>query len=292
MATKTVDYIGDIPFGQPGHGRITTSLETEDQKQAFGAELAKDIKEVTHPQTIICMDDRPRIALADGRSDDEIRSFVYYQWPGGLVLATTKAAVAADAGYLRGVRSFTEAYLTTYDVLTKMNKEDGGHEGCGASKLVKKSVAEPVDASVTISTIDTLLNIDDANTFYPELAVTKARRLEAGFFDDWDPAWHEDFLRQNAPQHFGLLKVEADAVHGHYADGLVVPTGHGQGFAKNDFWYRTGKMAFAVTPTAVQEVAHKLGGNAAERHRLSIAFADDLIQVSDKLIGPGLPIYK
>jgi len=285
-----VTYLGPLRIGSEGEGRIYSGLETETDRKIFSNGLAENTKQLTHIHTMDCMDDRPTIALADGTSDpDRLKARIAPQWAGGLVLASTKALVAANAVMVRGAKNFREAYQIVEGVFADLGFEDGGHEKCGASLLVEESVAKPVDLEIAIPTTEAIIGVNESRSAsFDRVSTNKARKLEEGFYSDWTASWHEDFLSQKYPQNFSTLRTAKDAVKGHYADGFYV-VGKDHGFAKNAFYDATGKMSFAVTPAVVLEFADRLGGTKQERSDIAVAFVTDLLDVSDKLVAPGLP---
>lgn len=293
MSTATVDFVANLAIGKEGADRIYSAL-TEEQKPEYSQQLGQHIvDEVTNPMTVVCMEDRPDVDFADGTTDPAaLRERAYFQWPGGLYLATTKAAVAANAAYLRDATSFKDAYLLTAQVLGAMGYEDGGHAGCGASGKVKASVEVPVARELALPTIGAIIEVNQSRTdLFDKNAANKQRKLEDGFFDGWTQAWHEEYLEKNVPHNYSHIKTEADAVHGHKAKSLLVVTEKGKAFAKNAFYQDTNDMSFGVTPPAVIEIAHKLGGTPEEREALVVGFMTDLLDVSDKLIAPGMPTF-
>lgn len=293
MSTKVVEYKADLAIGADQEGRIRPALKSETEIRHFGDELARHTARLTVINSMDCMDDRPTIELGDGTSDPAaLRERIAPQWAGGLVLATAKAAVAANADYLRDAKNFQDAYLKTYDLLISLGYQDGGHAGCGASKLVEDSVASPVAREIALPSLAAVMEINDQRTrLFDVNALHKQQLLDSGFYSGWDPAWHEDFLTQKAPQNFSRLKTAEDAVHGHYAKGVYAVVKEGYGFAKNAFYEDTGEMSFGVTLPIVQEVAFKVGGSDSERDALLVGFGTDLLDVSDKLVAPGLPLF-
>jgi hypothetical protein len=283
---REVQFVDRLAIGHPENS-IKSDLQTADQLQAFGGKLREHTTELTHPQTADCMDERTTVRLGDGTTDPEIlKHRITNQLPGGLVLAATKAAVAADVAMLRDAKSFQDAYLLMYDFLTKLGEEDGGHAHCGASKFVEASVEQPVAREIAIPTLGAIMLIDDSRkAAFDKNAETKLRHLDNGLYNGWSPAWHEEFLQQHAPQNFSHLTEV------HNADGVYLLTQEGAGFAKNAFTEDTSQECFGVTVPKMIELSAKIGGNAEEQTRLLVAFGTDLLDVSDKLIAEGLPAF-
>lgn len=292
VSTKAVEHIADLAIGKDEAGRVNGRHDSEESLDRFGTELGKHTYQLTVTNTADCMEER-RTTDQGGIIDPAVlRRRVVSQWPGGLVLATAKAAVAADAAYLRDARDFKDAYLKTFDLLTSLEYEDSGHAKCGASGLVEASAAEPVVREIALPTLSTIMEIDESRTQHFDSMFERKRQLaRSGFYGTWDAGWHEDFLSQKAPHNFYHVKTEPDAVHGHYGKGVYVVTSVGEGFAKNAFFEDTGEMSFAVTPPKVLEVAQKIGGSDAEREAIIVAFAADLLDVSDKIVAPGMPVF-
>ncbi len=305
MSTVTMEPLARLAIGADGHGRIKSNLVDEAQESAFAADLSAHISQITAPHTADCMDDRPTIELGDGTTDQKILdSRVAWQLPGGLGLATTKAAVAANAAYLRDARDFQQAYEITSNLLTQLGYEDGGHRACGASALVEKSVSEPVAKDILIPTIEAIVSINQQlpdyldtsalQRLHDDIDQNKSRKLQDGFYSKWAPSWHEDYLSQKFPQNFSILQSMDDEVHGHHADGVGLSglDVRGVGFAKNAFYRATGRMAFFITEEPAAEVAFKLGGSNEERARILLGFLDDIPNVSAHLLAPGMPAFK
>ncbi len=293
LPEKVAVFKGRLEIGQHGEDRITSHLDNHEQLSHFGEQVSEHIRPLTIINTADCMDDRRTLHLADGTSDSHVlRERIVPQWAGGLVLATTKAAVAANAAFLRDAKSMQQAYETTFQLLEELGFMDGGHEVCGASAKVVESVAQPVPENILLPTIDTILTINESrHKSFNDIQQNKMRRLANGFYSSWDPAWHQDFLSQKVPQNFSYLETANDAVHGHYAQGVVLVSEQGQGFAKNAFIEDTGNLAFAATPSITKDVSIVISSSAEERQRIQVAFIDDLINVSDKLVAPGMPVF-
>ena len=293
LPEKVAVFKGRLLIGEDGQGRIRSGLDTDEQLTHFGEVLAEHKRTLTHPNTADCMDDRPTIRLADGTIDlAALANRITNQLPGGLTLAVTKAGVAANAAFVRDAKNFKSAYDIADRLLEEMGYQDGGHEGCGASKFVEVSVAKPVNNEILLPTITAISAVNDPDSKMAlQIQSNKQRRLNEAFYSGWDPAWHQDRLTQKVPQNFSYLKTADDAVHGHYANGISLISEHGMGFAKNAFYENTGQMAFAITTGFIEELAGKLSGTEEEKASLIIAFADDIINVSDKLIATGMPAF-
>lgn len=293
MATTTVAHLADLEIGKPGEDRITSHIDQPEQRQEFAHNLSTHTAEITNPKTVVCMEDRPDVGFADGKNDPaELREQAFYQWPGGLVLAATKAGVAANAAFLRDATTMQQAYELTFGVLTGMGYEDGGHAGCGASGKVEASIVTPVPREIALPTLGALTEMTDAHVaLFDRNAAHKQALLDKGFYSGWTQAWHESFLQEHAPQNFSFLRTEHNPVHGHAADGVFILGQLERGFAKNAFFEDTGQMSFAVTPPKVMELAQKLGGTDEERQALLVAFCTDLLDVSAQLVAPGMPAF-
>ncbi|MGZ6004662.1 MAG: hypothetical protein ACXWLH_00765 [Candidatus Saccharimonadales bacterium] len=285
---------GRLAIGVNAEGRIKSSLETEQQMAQFGALLAEHKRPITHPYTADCMDDRTTLRLADGTNDVlTLRNRITYQLPGGLGLAVTKAGVAANAPIIRDAKTFKDAYEIFSNLLTRLGYEDGGHAGCGASKFVEDSVANTVERGILLPTIKAVRAVNEHQTeIFDRIQRNKARRLESGFYSGWDPGWHEDYLSQKFPQNFSYLQTADDPAHGHRANGIYFIEENGMGFAKNAFHAHTGQMAFGVTTNILTELVRKLSpADKLGQETLLLAFPDDVVNVSDKLVALDMPAF-
>jgi len=293
MPTRSVAHIADLAIGHESESSVHSQLEP-DAREQFAQDLGGHTEQLTNPKTIVCIEDRGITATGTGEDDPvELRKIVHSQWAGGMTLATTKAALAANAAFLRDARSFTEAYLITDKLLRDLDYEDGGHANCGASGLVQASVENPVAREIAIPTIGAIIEVNNSReALFDKNAAQKRNLVGRNFFADWTPAWHEAHLQQTVPQNFTHIKTANDASHGHYGQGLYVMTQEGVGFAKNGFIEDTGQLAFAATVPKVAEVAYAIGGSDEERERILMGFAADLLDVSDKILAPGFPAFK
>jgi len=287
-----VSQVASLPFGVGNVGADRHLVGAE--KTAYAAALGRHQHEVPAGLWLPfdCMDEREILSLADGTSDPTIlmqrRAF---QNAGGTVLGFTKAAVAADAAYLRGTKNIREAYEKTYEVVLGFGIPDAAHDGCGASALVQKSVNEPVDLAVALQTFAALgASEETVRGPLEKLAANKKQRLEAGFYESWDPAWHKEFVMARNPENFSTLRTEGDDVKGHHASGLLLVSGRNY-FSKNAFIAETGRQAFALTLDAADEVAHMLGVSDQERALISLALRDDSFNVANHIVAQGLETY-
>jgi len=291
MPVQSAEFVARLAIGEDMPDRVHSHLETQEQLDEFGALLVSHTAEFTKTNTADCMEDRRNILLAGTISDpNQLRLRIVKQLPGGLGLAVTKAGVAADAGFVRDARSMQDAYEKSVDVLISLKYEDGGHGKCGASTYVEESVAHPVRKEILLPTTGAVIGINEQKErAFHDVQQTKQRRLEDGFYGEWSSGWHEDFLSQRFPQNFMQIEIQDDPTHGHYADGVALFDDIG--FAKNQFIEDTGKWALAVTRSMFMELAGKLGATEEERTRMLVAFADDLLNVSDKIIAPDMPVF-
>lgn len=296
VSEKVATQVARLEIGKDQEGRIKSQLDSQEQIDHFAEILTEHKQPVTISNTADCMDDRPTISLADGTTDQgQLAERVTYQLPGGLGLAIAKAAVAANAAFVRDAHDFKSAYILTSDLLKSLDYEDGGHEKCGASANVENSIASTVAEPILIPTVGAVVRLDDSNLdLFAKIQRNKHQKLEQGFYGSWDSGWHEDFLSQRYPQNFSKLKTASDVVHGHYAQGAFIIEESGMGFAKNAFYNDTSEMAFGITsPNSkfIIELVNILSGIPEERVALLLALPDDLVNVSDKLLAPGMPVF-
>jgi hypothetical protein len=118
--------------------------------------------------------------------------------------------------------------------------------------------------------------------------------LQAGFYGDWNPGNHEDYLSNRFPENFSLLADDPNdhVTHGHHGSGIYVVTSEGYGFAKNDFIDDTnGAESFAVTLRKMTQVASIIGGSEEEKQRIILGFYTDTLQVGSGIVMPGMPVF-
>ena len=283
-----------LPFGMGAVGN-RYALETPQEEAEFAEQLDAYVRPLTAANTADCVDDRPTIALGDGTDDPEVLSKrVVYQLAGGLGLAVTKAAVGADAAFLRDAKSFKDAYLTTVDFLVTLGFTEAGHKGCGASKAVESSVANELPEADLMVALPALTDVDDKTAYYLERNwETKRQRLETGFYGTWSHEWHEGFLSERFARNFSILADDPNdhEVRGHNASGALVIKVPNVGFAKTAFARETGKMAFADTPTLIPELLFRMGGSDEERGRLALELGVDPAQVLNGLVVKDFPAF-
>lgn len=290
LTPRPVKMLNRLAIGQVD-SKIRSDLKTDEEIEVFAQALSRHTQPLSASNTVDCMDDRKILSLGDGVNDPgRLRQRVAKQLPGGLVLASTKAAVAAGAAYLRDAKSFKHAYEITGGLLVGMGYQDGGHAHCGASTFVEQSVAKPVADDIALPTVGAVLGVSMTTEPGAAKAFWANRQqvdqlLQDGFYGDWSTQWHEDYLQSQVPQNFSHLSEV------HRADGVYLISQPDMGFAKNAFIEETNHEAFGVTTYTMSELADKLGGSEQERLRLRLAFADDLLNVSNQLIAPDMPAF-
>jgi hypothetical protein len=294
-----VAKIATLDFGQGKVGQNVQLVDPEAEAQFAGA-LHTHTHELTVSNTADCGDGRRTIRLASGEQDPAVlRERVVPQLFGGLGLAATKALVAANARLVSDATSFWQAYETVSTTLANIRRgavyyEDAGHEGCGASASVEASVASKIAPELLIPSIGLLVPVDETvEAHILQNAANKQRRLETGFYSDWDPQKHADYLISHFSHNFSYLEVDPNdsETHGHNEAGVYVITSENQGFAKNEFVEDTGRQAFAVTFKTMQDIARKLGGSDEERLDILLGFVDDTLHVGAGLVMPGMPVF-
>lgn len=285
--STVVDQVAQLSFA---HGKVGLRhpLQDEQAVAAFRSELAASTHEVTKANTADCGDERLTITLADGTTDpDVLQGRVTPQLFGGIGLSATKAAVEADAAFLKDAKNFWDAYLKTSTLLAKLGYEDAGHFGCGASGSVEASVANQIEQSIVVTASGLLVPDNGRNVdLLGKNTVTKQQRLGEGFYSAWNPQAHLDYLKESFPQNLSTLLEDPNdhETRGHNGSGLYVVTQAGHGFQKN------GK-AFAVSLPMMAELAGKLGGSDEERRRILLGFADDTLHVGAGIVAPDFPVF-
>lgn len=289
-----VTLVGRLPFGEGAIGKKFPLL-TAEEEMAFGQELATYVRPLTITNTADCVDDRPTVALADSSiGEEEIKNRVTPQLPGGLGLAVTKAAVAADLALLRDTTGFKDAYTKMVSFLMELGYSEAAHKGCGASKLVEASIASEIPEKDIMIALPALTTVNEQTSYYfGRNWQTKRQRLEDGYYGDWSASWHESFVSDHFPQNFSILAEDPDdhETGGHHASGLLVIQRPGFGLAKTALATATGKMAFGETPSIIPELIHKIGGSSEERARLSLELGVDPAQVLNKLVIKEFPAF-
>lgn len=292
MPTQSVEiaHVADLPYGR---GNIGERFENDAQKEAFHQVLAEEIRPLTITNTADCGDGREILRMADGTEGPALENRVTFQLFGGIGLAVTKAAVAADMSFVKDAKTFKAAYeKTVMGVLVPLGYADAAHEGCGASKSVEVSVAKGLTVVEAVIMPNLLLpgNFNmtrQMQTIYE----TKDRKLGDGFYGDWDSEWHEDFVRQRFPENFATLRTMDNPTNGHHEVEAEAILKQGYGLAKNALIRRTeGGQVFAVTPPLVHLLAKQVSVSEQERERFTIAAFDDMGQVSNQLILRGMGV--
>ncbi len=164
MPVREINEITRLPFGR-GLVGADRHLIVED-KVRFQVGIAQNIHEISNNDIteIDCMDERETVALADGENDPKmLAERKTGHLPGGSTLATLKAGIAADATFLRGIKTMQEGYELTKSLLASLGIRDAAHEGCGASMKVVNSVAERLDMDMTIKSFSGLGINDDVS---------------------------------------------------------------------------------------------------------------------------------
>lgn len=290
---EAATYATSLGFGAGNVGEADHVLP-EDRPTVMdaAAEATKEHGE-TCPPCFDCMDGRRTLRIIQGADaaviDDEteINERIAGQLAGGSGLAFTKAAVAANATYLREANSFEEAYDITVAKLAELGVYDAAHEGCGATKLVQKSVEEPLSVEAVAAAVGTT----DEVTLHrlATIATTKAKRVAEGFYSNWSPELHREKVRANGGEYL-ILETADDDVSGHHEAGLLVLK-KGQYFVKNKFIDATDKQLFVLTLEDADVIAERLGADDEERAFIKLALRDDSFCVANHIVAPGLDVY-
>ncbi|MGC1177402.1 MAG: hypothetical protein WA843_05010, partial [Candidatus Saccharimonadales bacterium] len=192
---KRLTKAAELSFarGNVGHQERLIGELAEDR---FMLALGGHTAEITKLNTADCGDDRRTLRLADGTNDpQELRQRIVPQLFGGLGLATTKALVAANAVLVRDAKTMWGAYEKTSQTLLELGQEDGGHENCGASMSVESSVANALQLPTLTGAVKLFLPVDEGvEALLRRNSQNKQHRLADGFYSDWDPQKHIDYL--------------------------------------------------------------------------------------------------
>jgi hypothetical protein len=124
-------------------------------------------------------------------------------------------------------------------------------------------------------------------------AQTKHERLLDGFYSDWDPQKHLDYLVSNYPQNTSFLEVDPEHhAGGHRGRGIYLLDRENVGFAKNAMIADTGEGgAYCVTVAKMRELAYKLGGSDEERAAILIGFLDDTLHVGAGIVVKDMAVF-
>ena len=292
-----VRLIARLPFGEGQIGAAGFSLDSLADQQAFSEQLKDHIQLLSNSKTADCVDGRKIIALADGTTDPRLLiARVVPQLPGGLGLATTKAAVGANLALIRDAKSFQAAYETIHDLLTIAGYQDAAHVDCGASKNVEASVAKQLPSEVMLGTLPTLRSqAVHVGTLLAQNWQTKSHRLEAGFYGQWSSSWHEDFVSSKSPDNFSILETDTTPTHGHSEQALIVIRDESKGLAKNSFIADSGEQVFGLTAQTpallIKDLAKTLTVSQREMKRFLLEFDVDGPQVLNCLTAQGIPVF-
>lgn len=263
-------------------------LTTDEERAAFARECAEHTLQLTVTNTADCGDERVTIALGDHTTDPAaLQARIAPQMFGGLYLATTKAAVEAQAAVVKDAKSFMGAFLVIKQVLNGMGYHDAAHQSCGAEKAVKESVEKQLSFEAVVGSAALLAGKDDSNErLLTSNTVHKRRLLDAGFYDDWSAETRKDQIMEDAPENYSFLKEDPADLEtgGHNGSGLYVVTQDGVGYQK------TGR-AFSVTVPKMIEISQKIGGSDEERRRILLGFVDDTLHVGAGIVTEGFPVF-
>ena len=281
-----------LPFGEGQVGKDSEFTPKEEAEFAEGLAACTYSVKPEFANTADCIEDRETISFENGFDDPVgLRSRAVPQLPGGLVLAATKGAVAANAVVLSGTKSFQEAYEKMYDILTGIGYKDGGHHECGASANVQKTVGNQLPLEVVYSTLKVMTPVDKEDVSIIQKNIeTKRERLDSGYFTDWSAAWHEQFLKDRVPQNFAYVAEYKNAPGGHPGRGLYIPQ-PGLVLAKNEFVETTSEHVFTATPDLAVTIGNQIGGTPEERRRIALGIVGDIIDVGNVLYSHDFSVF-
>lgn len=287
MPTTDVVMAAQLAFARGKVGQ-RYPLNTDEEKAAFAKECAEHTLPLTLTNTADCGDDRVTIALGDGTNDPNmLRARIAPQLFGGLFLATAKALIEADAAIIKDATSVWQVYETVDSMLSPRGFNDAAHQNCGAEKMVESSVENQLALEAAVGATTLLFGDDGGNRLLLTLNTeTKRRRLNDGFYGDWDTEKRKARILERTPSNYSFLKEnpEDSETNGHDGSGLYAVTQKGMGYQK------TGR-AFGVTVPTMFEISELLGGSAEERRRILLGFGDDTAHVGAGLVTENFPVF-
>jgi hypothetical protein len=181
------------------------------------------------------------------------------------------------------------------DLLVAMGYRDAAHNDCGADKVVEESIANALSEDQLMVALPALTAVDERTGYYiARNWETKRQRLGDGFYGGWDPGFHVAYVSERFPDNSSIVAEDPTdhATNGHNASGAAIIQKPGYGFAKTDFYHRTGRMAFGMTPNIPAEIIHTLAGSDEERARIALELQGiDPQQVFDNLVVDGFPAF-
>lgn len=277
-----VNIVGKLDYGI---GKIGVKLE-EEQLPILEKAVRNSIEPVTAgcENTAICMDGRERVLLGDG-STEGLDQEVYYQVPGGLVKATTDAAVMTNAHIVRDAKDYREAYHTVREFLGVLGYQPSKHEGCLAMQKVADSFTHALDAQQTFNIISSITQTQQSDLSCIEENLLLGQTLVgAGFFDSWNPEEEREYVLKNFPHHHSKLYHDDSPTAGHNECALVIIDKPGYALNKNAFNKATGMQVFSFTPSILHEINSKIAVSSDEKRRLDIANLANLVWISNIII--------
>jgi hypothetical protein len=275
-----------LPIGQENveGKKIGPGYEIRDDEEA--ARVTAAAAAATHPLTLKkaahCIDARPFLSVGGVTDPSVLRELVASQLPGGTYLAVAKAAAAANIVAVRDAKSFEEVFDIVGGILSRAGYQDTYHEECGADNNAASDKQVGSDTALAIFRAAGWVK-PGQEAMVTQLHDHKKARLEAGFYQGWDPAAHAKRVRENFPQHYAILQSGTDLTHNHHERGAYDIEEENVGFAKNEFVERTGDQLFAYTRAFAAELADVIGGSDDEREMLRMAFDYDLLDVGNVL---------
>lgn len=291
--------VGYLPIGQPNTNGDKIGPGFQPRTPGEVDAIINAARNETRPFTIsnaaFCIDEREIVQLGNITNPDILRKIVAPRLPGGTGLASTKAALAANAVIVRDAKTFPEAYNRVTGVLSRAGIKDAGHKGCGAEVEAGTSVKHQVDFETSFVLSRTLgIAQDGEEQAIRILHENKTRRASDRFWDTYNPDFHRERVLATAPEYYAILKTEHDKVHGHHGSGLYVTQGD-EGLP-NGFAEQWNHMLFVYTHAFARQLSRILGGSEEERRLIELAFVDDLIDVGNVLFAkpegdPGDPNY-
>lgn len=275
-----------LPIGQANVDgkKIGPGYEIRDAEEA--TRVTAEVAEATRPLTIKkaahCIDGRPFLSVGGVTDPSALEEIVASQLAGGTYLAATKAAVAANVVAIRGAKNFEEAFDIVGGILFRAGYQDTYHEECGADNNAASDKQVAPDTALAIFKAAGWVK-PGQEALVATLHSNKKARLDAGFYEGWDPAAHAERVRKNFPQNYAILQSGTDPTHNHHERGAYGVEAENVGFAKNEFVERTGDQLFAYTRPCAAELAEIIGGSEPEREMLRLAFDYDLLDVGNVL---------
>jgi hypothetical protein len=315
-----VTFLGRLPVGVDGPGRITSPLDT-DGLEACGQKIEEAIMLVKNDKTACCGDGRCAVCVASDLNNgfnidtyEEPREIEpMYQLFGGLYSAFSHAAVLANWSGFDSPSSFAEAKDHVSRFLDEAGYEDCAHTStaklhdasstdCGfemgfsdAERAVIEGDLGPVKD--TVAALSGYQAYDDMKVqdkeLIEEIIATMKEKCEDGgsFYSTYDPVANRDALKEKyGGNRLVILRAEDDPTHGHHEVELVVVTKMGVTVDQQKMALANNQV-FVYHKAFAEELSKRLGGTERETRKLELAFdISSVVIAHGKLFAPGMPV--